>query len=159
MGLQNPSHHRNLDREVRADLNAWAIFLEHFFTSGVKHTSSSMHLFTDASNLGFACIFRKKCFFTRFPAQWVDFHISVREFLPIVIAFSILGHLLSNSTVILHSDNLAVVHVIDKNTSKDPSLMLLMRRLTVLSLTHNIHFQAEHIEGVKNKAADLLSRL
>lgn len=37
--------------------------------------------------------------------------------------------------------------------------MQLMRRLMVLSLTYNIHFQAKHIEGVKNIAADLLSRL
>lgn len=37
--------------------------------------------------------------------------------------------------------------------------MQLMRRLMFLSLTHNIHFRAKHIEGVKNIAADLLSRL
>jgi hypothetical protein len=34
-----------------------------------------------------------------------------------------------------------------------------MRQLMVLSLKHNIHFQAKHIQGVKNIAADLLSRL
>lgn len=29
----------------------------------------------------------------------------------------------------------------------------------ILSLSHNIHFQAQHIPGVANTAADLLSRL
>lgn len=107
----------------------------------------------------FGCTFGRKWFNVPFPLSWVDFHISVKEFLPIVIAFEIWGHLLSNSTVVLHVDNLAVVHVINKNSSRDPSLMQLMRRLMVLSLTHNIHFRAKHIEGVNNIAADLLPRL
>lgn len=58
-----------------------------------------------------------------------------------------------------HSDNSAVVHIINRNTSKDPNLMKLMRRLMVASLLHNIHFNAEHIAGLLNIAADLLSRL
>ena len=57
-GLQKPCHHRNLNKEARADLQALAIFLKQFngrdfFPSGIQHTSSSLHLFTDASNIGF----------------------------------------------------------------------------------------------------------
>lgn len=37
--------------------------------------------------------------------------------------------------------------------------MKLMRRLMILSLSHSVHFIAEHIPGKSNKAADLLSRL
>ena len=37
--------------------------------------------------------------------------------------------------------------------------MRLMRRLMILSLTFNTHFSAEHIQGMTNVAADLLSRL
>lgn len=69
------------------------------------------------------------------------------------------GATLSNSSIVFHSDNSAVVHIINKNTSKDPNLMKLMRRLMVASLLHNIHFNAEHIAGLLNIAADLLSRL
>lgn len=98
----------------------------------------------------------RKWFYALFPLSWIYFYISVRECLPIVIAFVIWEHLLSNSTVVLHGDNLAVVHVININSSRDPSLM---RRLMVLSLTHNIHFRAKHIEGINNIAEDLLSRL
>lgn len=61
-GLQNRFHHRNLDKEARADLKAWTFFLDRFdgkgfFSSGIEHISSSLHLFTDASNLGFGCTF------------------------------------------------------------------------------------------------------
>lgn len=62
-----------------------------------------------------------------------------------------------NSTIVLHSDNLVVVII--KNTPKNPKLMQLMIRLMLLSLAHNIHFYAKHIQGVANVAADLLSRL
>ena len=39
-GLQKPSHHRNLNKEARADLHAWAIFVKQFngrgfFPSGI----------------------------------------------------------------------------------------------------------------------------
>ena len=37
--------------------------------------------------------------------------------------------------------------------------MQLMWRLMVLSLKHNIFFRAQHIQGISNIAADLLSRL
>lgn len=105
-GLQNPFHHRNLEKEARGYLKACAIFLDHFngkglFPSGIEHRSSSLHLFTDASNLGFGCTFGRKWFYAPFPLSWVDFHISVREFLPIVIAFEIWGHLLSNNLTLL----------------------------------------------------------
>ena len=37
--------------------------------------------------------------------------------------------------------------------------MHMMRRLMILSLSQNIHFQTEHIPGISNTAADLISRL
>ena len=66
-GIQKPHHHRNLDKEVRADLKAWSIFIDHFngkafFPSGITHTSLSLHLFTDASNLGYGGVFGSKWF-------------------------------------------------------------------------------------------------
>lgn len=37
--------------------------------------------------------------------------------------------------------------------------MKLMRRLMIAALIYNIYFHAEHIPGLYNTAADLLSRL
>ena len=37
--------------------------------------------------------------------------------------------------------------------------MHMMRRLMILSLSQNIHFQTEHLPGISNTAADLISRL
>lgn len=130
-----------------------------FSPSGITHSSSSLHLTTDASNLGFGGTFGRNWFFHPFTPDWLQYYISVREFLPIVIALEMWSSTLKNSTIVLHSDNLVVVQIINKNTSKDPKLMQLMRRLMLLSLTHNLHFYAKHIQMVSNVAADLLSRL
>lgn len=75
------------------------------------------------------------------------------------LALEMWGSSLKNCTVILHSDNMAVVQVINKNTSKDSCVLKLIRRLMILSLSHYVHFIAEHIPGKSNKAADLLFRL
>ena len=103
--------------------------------------------------------FANKWFYGPFEEQWLNFHISVREFFPIILAVEMWGPLFTHTSIVLHSDNIAVVHVINKNTSRDPLLMKLMRRLMVASLKHNIYFHAEHIPGLHNTAADLLSRL
>jgi hypothetical protein len=164
IGLTKPHHHRRLNSEAKADLQAWRIFLDKFngkalFPSGITHSASSLHLFTDASNLSFVGLFGTNWFYTPFSEEWLQYHITVREFLPIVIALELWSATFRNSTVVLHSVNLAVVHVINKNTSEDPHLMRLMRRLMLLLLQHNIHFTAKHFPGVLNTAADMLSRL
>lgn len=139
------------------------MFIEHFngralFHSGIAHTSEFLHLYTDASNAGFGGIFGRKWFYGHFADKWLAFHISVREFLPIVMAIEIWGPLVANTSITFHSDNTAVVHIINKNTSKDLDLMKLMRCLMVASLKYNVHFHAEHIPGLLNIPADL-SRL
>lgn len=160
-GIKKPYHHRRLNSEARADLLAWSNFIEHFngktfFHSGKTCTSQSLHLYTDASNLGFGCTFGTKWFYGPFQERWLENPISVREFFPIVLAMEMWGEELSNTSVVIHSDN--IVHVINK-TSKDFNLMKLMRRLMVASLKFNIHFHSEHISGLHNIAPDLLSRV
>ena len=54
---------------------------------------------------------------------------------------------------------MAVVHVINKQSSKDKDIMNLLRRLIVQCLKFNILFQAKHVKGVNNILSDRLSRL
>lgn len=70
-----------------------------------------------------------------------------------------MGFRLKNSTIVLHSDNLVVGQIINKNTSNDPKFMQIMRHLMILFLAQSIHFYAKHIQGVKDIFADLLSQL
>ena len=84
---------------------------------------------------------------------------SVHEILHIVIAFELWESCLAYTSIVIHSDNTAVVHVIYKTTLKDTKLTHLMRRLMNLSLSQNVHFRAEHIHSIANTAANLFFRL
>jgi len=57
------------------------------------------------------------------------------------------------------TDNESVVHVINKQTSRDTYLLSLIRKMVLTSLRNNILFRAKHIPGIKNGLADSLSRL
>ena len=58
IGLKKPHHKRYLNQEAKADLDVWSIFISHFngralFLQEKWQTSETLHLFTDASGLGF----------------------------------------------------------------------------------------------------------
>lgn len=57
-------------------------------------------------------------FFGQFSSNWLQFHIAVRDILPLVIALELWCHQLKNCNVILHSDNIAVVHVVNKTPQR-----------------------------------------
>ena len=57
------------------------------------------------------------------------------------------------------TDNKALVHVINKSTFRDTSLMIFVRKLVLVCLKRYILFKAKHISGFKNTLADALSRL
>ena len=122
-------------------------------------TSETITLYTDASGLGFGGIFGMKWFSESWEQSWDNVHISVKELLPIVVAVHLWGDELRNKKVCFFSDNIAVVHVINKQTAKDPYLMKLLRRLVVQCMKCNILFVSKHVPGLENILSDRLSRL
>ena len=61
--------------------------------------------------------------------------------------------------IVFLSDNQAVVDIINKQTSKDRSLMALLRHFVLCTLKYNILFHAKHIAGRVKRESDALSRL
>ena len=163
-GISNPNHKVRLTREARNDLTAWLEFF-HVFNGTlsflpVDWTSSDvLNLFSDASGFAFSAVFRDAWLQGIFPDTQHDDHISVKELLPIVLAVRVWSHLLRDSRILFFTDNTAVVEVINKQTSKHPPLMLLVRQLVVTCLQFNIAFRATHIPGKHNQLADMISRL
>ena len=84
--------------------------------------------------------------------------IAPLELYPIVLATHIWGHLMADKCVIFFTDNAAVVDVINKQTSKHRSIMVLIMDLVSSCLRYNVLFHAKHIPGFYNTRADYISR-
>ena len=78
---------------------------------------------------------------------------------PIVLSVGIWADMLANRCVMFHTDNKALAEVINKKTTKDKELLVLVRALVLYCLRHNILFKAVHLPGIYNTKADALSRL
>jgi len=159
------NHQITLNKESRRDLHAWEVFVEHFNGEQILgsqrwRTSDKIHLHTDASvSLGYGAVFASHWFFGPWPFSWATHNITVKELAPIAFALEIWGHRLKNHCIILHTDNEEVVHIINKQTSKVPSIMVLVRLMVLTCMKHNILVRAEHIPGKRNILPDILSRL
>ncbi len=73
--------------------------------------------------------------------------------------FQLFNQMLQNKKIILHTDILALVHILNRQTSKDHVNMILIRDIALKAITHNIVFRAEHVPGIQNTLADPLFRL
>lgn len=163
--VHKPHHRITLNRESRQNIKAWQIFLEHFNGRQLLLeqrwlSNAAIHLFTDAAGaLGFAAIYKYQWFYGTWPPQLKPFNITFKELFPIALAFELWGHLFHNHCIILHSDNKAVVHILNKQTSKESKIMKLVRRLVIAAMKYNVLFRSEHIQGKANVLPDLLSHL
>ncbi len=59
----------------------------------------------------------------------------------------------------IHTDNNALVSIINANTSKEVKVMALVRKLVLKSMLLNIKFKSVHVPGCVNILAEKLSRL
>ena len=164
MGVTKGYHHIRLSAESKQDLALWLSFLEGFNGRSFFHgrqweTSHFLKLYTDsAASLGFAGVYGNQWFQGRWPEHWKSYSIQVLEFFPIVAALYVWGDSWRNKNVLFLSDNQSLVHVLNKQSSKDKPTMFLMRKLVLKCLQLNTCFRAQHIPGVFNNVADCLSR-
>ena len=80
------------------------------------------------------------------------------ELVPVVLSIFLWIHLLGNKKVLFHIDNLALVSIVNKRSSKDKNIMKLIRPFVLLSMIDNVQFKAVYIPSAKNEISDSLSR-
>ena len=164
IGITQPHHHIRLNKGARSDLHTWDGFLQEFngkamFQDRAWIPADTLHLFTDsAQSHGYGAVFQNHWFWGEWPSVWTGFDITLLELYPIVAAVHVWGQNLANKRIVFHTDNQALTFIINKLTSKDNRIMILVRHLALHCLKHNIWFRAEHIPGVTNVLADHLSR-
>ena len=164
INVRSPFFFIRVTREAKQDLALWDCFLKFFngrslFVDQVIFSTHELGLFTDASgSIGYGAVWGNEWFQGLWSSWWVKQNITLLELYPIVVAIEIWGSQLMNRRVVLHTDNLALVSVLHKQTSKEPLVMVLVRRLVLQCLKCNLVLTARHIPGLENKAADALSR-
>ena len=161
------SHHgdcyRTISAEAREDLEVWKSFLEeipptrHFRM--LTPSAPTMVIYTDASQtVGFGAVWGQEWFAGEWPQDWKTLNIAVLEIFPILAALHTWEKKTENGNILIHTDNEAVVSVVNKLYAKDKGLRQLVKPLAIHCLTKNIKLQATHIKGTNNTGPDLLSR-
>ncbi|KAK3099320.1 hypothetical protein FSP39_002568 [Pinctada imbricata] len=164
IGVSKPFYKVRLTKSAKLDLSVWLNFLKEFngkclFLPDEFVSSSTLKLYTDASGTnGYAAVFGNQWFCGQWDVNWANKNIAVLELYPIVIAVEIWSQFLQNKSVLFNTDNMAIVHVINKQTAKDNHIMYLIRRLVLVCLKYNIQFKAQHLTSKENLLCDCLSR-
>ena len=156
-------HFIRLNGEARADLEWWYQFIGPW--NGVSMISSlscqtpSATIYSDASGAwGCGAIYQKHWFQLQWDSNSADYHISIKELLPIVIAAAIWGYHFRGKAIHVKSDNVAAVAAINNQTSSVKEVCHLLRCLAFISARFDLRLIASHIPGHLNGTADALSR-
>jgi hypothetical protein len=167
-----------IDVHFLADLYMWRTFLTSWNRRGKWVSTAPAQIDHDSSKSGFgfslmslppgfdpssmpAMLLPGTGFSGRFSEQHLPMalrDIQWGELFAIVFAFCIYAPFLRNLSVILKTDNLADVSIVNRQSTKSPELLVLLRALYWSAAVYNINIRAEHIAGILNTFPDYLSR-
>jgi hypothetical protein len=159
-----------LSDEIRADLAWWRVFLADWNGRSLLYElewqqAARIELFTDACEVGLGARFGTQWFEQRWSPgtlalAWREERVSIPflELLALVTAAATWGRQWRGKKIIFRCDATAAVDAIGGGGSSDPGMMSLLRHLTLIACREQFDYKCEHIPGVSNVAADLLSR-
>ena len=162
-GLTKPFQHVRLTKETKQDLCMWLYFLtnyngRHFRRERIITQSPSINLHTDACPKGFGITFGSSWVYHPYPPEWSSMNIAILELYPIYVAVVMFATKMSNSHIIFHCDNQAIVSVLNSQTTKDPHILAILRKLLLVLMQHNISFRAQYLSSFQNLISDRISR-
>ncbi len=159
-GITYPHHFVTLNSEARADISAWFEFLNHYNGKTILrqclwHSSPDLRQYSDASGtIVWGAFFGHQWFAEPWPDDWLPLDISFKELFPILTTVITWGQLISDKSISFRTDNVAVVHMINSQTSRVKTCMFLQRKLVVTCMSFNVLFRAIHVPGLSNSIAD-----
>lgn len=166
---KKPHHYIKITQGIYHDLMVWNLFLDKF--NGVSYildinwtSNSALELFCDAAGgatKGCGSYFQGKWVYLGWPS-WFSTEIlkdiTYLEMVPIALSVYIWGNLFNKKKILIHSDNMGVVEILNRNTSKSLRVMTLVRHIVYWSLLGNFHIKGKFVNGYKNVLADSISR-
>lgn len=169
-GVEKQNHHIRVSSEMKEDINMWLYFLDNFngtcrFDRKVWLTNEQLDLFTDSAgkpDCGAAVFYAGHWAFFPWPESWrsddLMRDITFLELVPIVLALHLFEHELCLKMIMFHTDNKALVTIINKKSSKSKRVMQLIRPLVLHTMLWDMQVKACHISGRNNCIADAISR-
>ena len=154
-------HHIRLTADFKSDLHCWASFLPMWNGRSVMRQEAPTHTVTSDAAGGWGCgavTDMGQWFQVKWPESWSGVNIAAKEMVPVVISVAVWGQQWVGHTLLVRSDNMAVVQALTVGTARDPLLMHLLRCMHFFTASHQIGIQARHLPGALNIAADALSR-
>ena len=159
-----PNHWVRLNRSFHSDLAWWESFLEVWNGRSMMEIhmpawDPEIDFYSDVSgSWGCGAVWQEKWLQCPWAGWWLEECIATKELLPIVLACAMWGPHWEHRRVQVHCDNSAVVQIIHKHSSKDHTILHLLRCLHFFCAAFDINLKARHIPGVNNTSADAISR-
>ena len=162
--LKKLHYHGRLNLEFRSDLCWWHTFLTQWNGLSLLHWDDqdwtpNYIIQTDASGTwGCGSFWMGNWFQWAWPPQWTDINIMVKELVPIVLSCAVWGKQLAGHRVLFECDNSSVVAAVNRQSTKAPESMRLLRCLWFFVAYFDLDVKCRHIPGANNCTADHLSR-
>ena len=169
-GVRKPEHFIRVSHNMKEDIIMWLKFLDEFngtrkFGQNIWLTNSQLNLYTDSTGnceLGCGVYFSGHWAYFPWPIEWTQTEIMLDmtflELVPILLAIYLFDIKFLNKQIMFHTDNKALVAILNKKSSKSCRVMQLVRPLVLKTMLCNMQFKACHIEGRFNCIADAISR-
>ena len=117
---------------------------------------------SDSCSTGMGVVSRGDWLFVDWEAELpeiANLHINYKEAAAVVLATRKWAHSWENKLVVFYIDNQAAMHMLNKCSTADKTMMQLLREMFWWSVEFNFTFKAVYLEGKHNLLADTVSRL
>ena len=160
-------HHRlGITAQARADIVWWQKCIEIHNGVAILDTRplelNPVFSYTDASDMAAAAIYEQSWVILEFCGdnEWMrSMNIAWRELVAIVMCLAVFGARMQGRCLKMYTDNQAVLYCINTGSSKDDSLMALVRALYWYTTRYNVTYKAYYVASLDNGPSDSLSRL
>lgn len=163
--IRNKHHHVRIKKAMIADIRWWDNMVKKWPGTYLMEDQLWVqpdvdNLYTDASNIGAGATFRN--YFTAF--KWVNHDtitshdIQKRELLTTFVAIRTFAPLWTRKKLIIWMDNMANTEAYYAGFCKNSEINRIIAQIYEVQIQMNFSLKIEHIPGIQNSDADLLSR-
>ena len=151
-GINTASHMIHILDDMRSDLFVWHKFLLQYngrtlFLPQEVELAHDLDIHSDASFAYGVAVCGKRWFRVAYPPSWARLHITFLELFPIFLSMFIFQDAFANRRLRFHCDNMAVVMILNTQSSRNKNVMSLVRAMVLQSLKINVKISAAHVRG------------